>query len=181
MQISDESLIHALAAGDDGALRTIMERHEGRVRGWLARRLPSYEDAEEAAQDVFLKVRRSAGTFNGTAAFRPWLGAIARNTLRDRLRRGRGEAVRPLVEEPLADLEVWEREHRAEEVRAALDSLPHRYRAALALHYFAGLGYREAAAELSLTPRGFETRLARARVRLRRALLARTEETDGLF
>jgi RNA polymerase sigma-70 factor (ECF subfamily) len=129
--------------------------------------------------------RRSARSWSairgGTGAFRPWLGAIARNTLRDRLRRGPRDAPRPLVEDPLADLDVWEREHRAEEVRAAVDALPHRYRAALTLRYFAGLGYRDAAADLGLTPKGFETRLARARLRLRRALVKRTDGLDGLY
>ena len=87
--VTDETLMRSLAAGRDDALRELMGRHRGRVLGYFVRRLPCFEDAEEATQDVFLKIRRGAGTFNG-GAFGPWCGAIARNVLRDRLRRHHG-------------------------------------------------------------------------------------------
>jgi len=166
---TDENLVRSVAAGDDEALSELMDRHRGRVLGFLVRRLPSIEDAEEAAQDVFLNIRRGAATFNG-GRFRPWCGAIARNVLRDRLRRRAPAETRPLTVDPVEAVEVWERIARADEIRAAMERIPAIYRAALAVRYVGGLGYREAAVELGLTRKGYETRLARAKVKLRRAL-----------
>lgn len=170
--LSDEELIRSVAAGEEEALRQLYSRHEGRVRGFLRRRLARIEDAEEAAQDVFMKLDRGASTFNGTAAFGPWLMAITRNVLRDRLRRLRPEREVAL---PDADLIAYEPPPRDGELRELIRDLPRRYRAALTLKYFAGLSYREAARELGLTEKGFETRLLRARILLRQAILRRRE------
>jgi RNA polymerase sigma-70 factor (ECF subfamily) len=177
---SDETLVHTLASGDDCALRLLMERHERRVRAFLARRLPSWEDAEEAAQDVFLRVRRGASSFNGNLAFGPWFVTIARNVLRDRLRRHRREHRLPMAPDPLEALTVWERPVDGGDVLAALADLPRIYRSALTLKYLADLSYREAADAAGISEKGFETRLARARVRLRQALRARQRGIHGL-
>jgi RNA polymerase sigma-70 factor (ECF subfamily) len=168
--LTDETLVRSVAAGDDDALTELMDRHRGRVLGFLVRRLPTFEDAEEATQDVFLKIRRGAATFNG-GRFRPWCGAIARNVLTDRLRRRADPAGAALPADPVEGVEVWERIADADEIRAAMARIPAKYRAALVVRYVGGLGYREAADELGLSPKGYETRLARAKVRLRRALL----------
>jgi len=174
---TDENLVRSVAAGDDAALSELMDRHRGRVLGFLVRRLPSVEDAEEATQDVFLNIRRGAPTFNG-GPFRPWCGAIARNVLRDRLRRRPPAEASTLAVDPVEGVEVWERIARADEIRAAMARIPSIYRAALAVRYVGGLGYREAAEELGLSPKGYETRLARAKVMLRRALLRLRGETS---
>jgi len=174
MEPTDEQLVHSVADGAENALRALVHRHEPRVRRYFANRLARIEDAEEASQDVFLKVARGARTFNG-GAFRPWLSAIARNVLRDRLRRRRDARVVPLVADPTTGLAVYEREIRAEEVRAALAAIPAAYRRALALKYLAGLTYREAAEQLGLSVKGFETRLLRAKALIRRELSRRGE------
>jgi len=175
---NDEDLVLSLAGGEDAALMPLMERYEGRVRGFLTGRLRWREDVEEATQDVFLKVHRGARTYRVGGRFEPWLFAIARNVARDRLRARRPEAL-PLDEAWDADLSVYEEEPAVERVRAAVRGLPERYRAALTLKYLAGLSYREAARECGLTEKGFETRLARARSRLRCAL-TRRKGGDGL-
>lgn len=177
---TDEQLIRTLSSGEDSALSLLLERHEAPVRGWFARRLSRYEDAEEATQDVFVKIRRGAHTFNGTAAFLPWLRAITRNVLYDRLRKTAGPATVPLKTDPAEQLTLWRRDVAAEEVREALRRLPPEYRTALTLKYLARMSYGEAAAELGLSVRGFETRLKRAKVRLRSAILTIRGEADGL-
>lgn len=176
MEPTDEQLVHSVAVGEEDALRVLVLRHEPRVRRYFRSRLNRVEDAEEAAQDVFLKLARGARTFNG-GAFRPWLSAIARNVLRDRLRRRPGAVVEPLVADPTAGLAVYERAIRAEEVAAALASIPSAYRRALVLKYLGGLTYREGAERLGLSVKGFETRLLRAKALLRRELSRREERT----
>jgi RNA polymerase sigma-70 factor (ECF subfamily) len=177
---NDEALIRQLARGESGALRVLVRRHESPVRSFLSRRLASPEDAEEATQDVFMKLSRGARTFNGTAAFRPWLYAIARNVLRDRLRKKAPPRTVPLSSDPTEGIEVHRRDSSREEVREALAALPRRYRAALSLKYLAGMSYREGAEELGLSERGFETRLARARVLFRQALARVRGDADDL-
>lgn len=177
---SDEQLIRTLSSGRESALSELLERHEAPVRAWLARRLPLYEDAEEATQDVFVKVRRGAHTFNGTSTFLPWLRAITRNVLRDRLRKSSGPRTVRLESEPSEHLTLWRRDVAADEVREALERLPGEYRAALTLKFLARMSYREAAVELGLSTRGFETRLMRAKVRLRAAILTARGDADGL-
>jgi RNA polymerase sigma-70 factor (ECF subfamily) len=176
----DETLVHTLASGDDRALRQLMERHEARIRAFLARRLPTFEDAEEATQDVFLRLRRGAASFNGDLAFGPWFVAIARNVLRDRLRRHRRERRLPIAPDPVEGLSVWERPVDRSDVLEALGELPRIYRSALTLKYLADLSYRDAADAAGISEKGFETRLARARVRLRHALRARQRGIHGL-
>jgi RNA polymerase sigma-70 factor (ECF subfamily) len=175
--LTDEDLVRSVAAGREEALHELMERHRARVQGYLRRRLPSIEDAEEATQDVFVKIRRGAGTFNG-GRFGPWCGAIARNVLRDRLRRLPERPPTSLSFDPVEGIEVWERIARADEIRAAMARIPAIYRAALAVRYVGGLSYREAAEELGLSRKGYETRLARAKVMIRRALLAMRGEGE---
>ncbi len=167
--LTDENLVRSVAAGSDDALSELMDRHRGQVFGFLVRRLKSIEDAEEAAQDVFLNIRRGAATFNG-GRFRPWCGAIARNVLRDRLRRRPAADTTSLAVDPVEAVEVWERIANTDEIRAAMERIPPIYRAALAVRYVGGLGYREAARELGLSRKGYETRLARAKVKFRHAL-----------
>ena len=170
--LTDEELIRSVAEGEEEALRELYGRHEGRVRGYLRQRLARIEDAEEAAQDVFLKIDRGAATFNGTASFGPWLMAVTRNVLRDHLRRLRPRRETTL---PDADLVAYQPSPPDDELRGLIRKLPRRYRAALTLKYFAGLSYREAAAELGITERGFETRLLRAKALLRGAIMRRRE------
>lgn len=175
--MADEELARAAAAGREDAFMVLCRRYEARIRGFFARRLPSIEDAEEAVQDTFVKVRRGARTFNGARDFKPWLGAIARNVLRDRLRASPGIETVPLVSD---DLAVYRTPPGGEEIREAIGALPKPYRAALALKYVAGMSYREAAAELGISERGFETRLARAKEKLRGELARRGRGIDGL-
>jgi RNA polymerase sigma-70 factor (ECF subfamily) len=170
--LSDEELIRSVADGEGEALRQLYERHQGRVRGYLRKRLRTVEDAEEAAQDVFLKLDRGASTFNGTATFAPWLMAITRNVLRDRLRRIRD---RREVALPATGIEAYQPPPPDGDLRELIRGLPTRYRAALTLKFFAGLSYREAAAELDITEKGFETRLLRAKALLRQAITRRRD------
>jgi RNA polymerase sigma-70 factor (ECF subfamily) len=169
----DEDLIRAVKAGRDEALPVLVERHGSRLAAWFARRLGSREDAEEATQDVFLRDDRGAATFREGAGFLPWFRAIARNVLTDRLRRAPRSKTVALSVDPPADLTLYRDPPAVAEVRDAIAALAQEDRAALTFKFLAGLSYREAAAELGLTERGFETRLRRAKERLREELLRR--------
>ena len=136
----------------------------------------SSADAEEAAQDGFLKAWRALARFREEAPFRPWLLAIVANEARARrrasgrreawtLRAGREQAVSggaaPSPETMLLDGE------RRDELLAALARLGERDRTVLALRYLLELPEREIAAVLACRPGTVKSRLSRATERLR--------------
>ena len=142
----------------------------------------SAADAEEAAQDGFVKAYRALGRFRAGAPFRPWLLKIVANEARNRRRsagrreqlalRAAGAAPGDAAPSPEAALLSAE---RREELLAALNRLPERDRLVLACRYLLDLSEEEAAAALGCRRGTVKSRLARALARLRADL----GETDG--
>lgn len=185
---SDEALIARLQAGDPAALRLLIERYRGPLYGYLARLLPTAEDAEDLFQETFLRVLRHAERFERGRTFRPWVYAIATNLVRNAHRaRSYREAVpldRPAGEDgergaSLADLlpgrtrlpgEAAERAEAAEAVRRAVRALPDKGREALVLYYFQGLSYEEVAGTLAIPLGTVKSRIHNAMAKLAQAL-----------
>lgn len=132
-------------------------------------------DAEDVVQEAFLKAYRSRGRFRGEVDPRGWLKRIVVNAAIDVLRRRRaGPDEGPMADGVATDRPgpqaVVSEAERAEAVRAAVDELPAHQREVLLLREFGGLTYREIAEQLGL-PRGtVESRVIRARERLREVL-----------
>jgi len=85
-EVTDEELMARIREGDEGAFRHLIERHQDRVYGTVARMMGGAgPEVEEVAQDVFLRVWRSAGTFRGEGKFTTWLMSILRNLVFTRL------------------------------------------------------------------------------------------------
>jgi len=125
-------------------------------------------DADDAVQEALLQLTRSAHRFDGTIPFAAWMGRLTylaclrvRRSHRHYLRQ-RAMPSDPEVTAPDHDL--------AEAMQAAIQHLPERYRAPIALHHLAGLPYEQAAAALGLTSSALGVRLLRGRERLRRYL-----------
>ncbi len=101
---SDNELMLRIQAGDLEAFAQLVERYQAMVHGLAVSILRRTEDAEEAAQDTFLKVFRARSQFDGLRKVEPWLLRIAGNACRDRLRRRRtGELPVAQLEGPNAD------------------------------------------------------------------------------
>lgn len=161
------------------AYEQIVEQHQAtafRV-AWLI--TGSSADAEEAAQDAFLKAYRALGRFREGAPFRPWLLRIVANEARNRrVAAGRRErlalrALEGLPGEPSASAErevLAAQEH--EELIAALRRLSERDRLAIACRYFLELSEAEMAAALDCRRGTVKSRLSRALERLRAELEA---------
>lgn len=149
----------------------------------LARRmLGNRADAEDVAQEVFLRVWTHAARWEpGRAQFGTWLHRVATNLCLDRLRRHGTENI-DSVPEPQSDApnphEELERQDLARRVDLALQSLPPRQRAAVTLTHYQGLSNIEAAAILDVTVEAVESLLGRARRQLRTALA--TERAEWL-
>ncbi len=82
----DRALMGRVQAGDEGALGALMERWERPVKGLIARIVLNAREAEELAQETFVRVWQQRDKFRAGAAFRPWVFALAVNLARNRLR-----------------------------------------------------------------------------------------------
>jgi RNA polymerase sigma-70 factor (ECF subfamily) len=165
--------------GDAEAFGELYRRFSRRVLGLCLRLLGSREDAEDAASEVFMKVRAAIDRYDPSRPFQPWLVGIASRHCLDRLRRRRrerllfeNEPAEPSVAgsplpAPLAG--VLAEEDRAT-VDAALGALPDRYRLPLVLRYQAEMSYDEIAEKLGWTRERVGVSLFRAKQSLRRAL-----------
>jgi RNA polymerase sigma factor (sigma-70 family) len=166
----DDRLIRRAQEGDREALDALARRFYPGLRAFVAR-LVGPEDAEDVAQDVFLRVSRGLETYRGEFRFSTWLFQIALNRARDVLRRRRplsGPLPEPVVE-PLISRD-------ADRVRlfAAVRRLPTDFAEPLLLVYQQGLPHAEVGEILGLSTAAVKMRVHRA-IRQLRALLAEEE------
>jgi RNA polymerase sigma factor (sigma-70 family) len=179
----DQELMAALAAGDDHAMSALMARWELPLKRYLQRLLLNTADAEDLAQETFVRLYKNRAQFKAGARVSPLLYAMASNLAKNRLR---WRSVRRLVSMDAAEddapaLQVPDANaasgaesavdnERVEAVRAAIGALPHDLRTAIVLAEYEGLSHSEIGAALGCTPKAIEGRLHRARLALRPAL-----------
>jgi RNA polymerase sigma factor (sigma-70 family) len=177
----DRALMIRVQGGDEAALGALMARWERPVKAVVARLIFNGSEAEELAQETFVRVWQQRGRYRAEAEFRPWVLAIAVNLARNRLRWWRR---RPLVAldawtEGVADVTgrdgrgAAERAELAAAVQAAVAALPLDLRAAIVLAEYEQLSHAEIALAVGATPKAVETRIYRAKERLRRTLADR--------
>lgn len=166
---TDEALMRELKAGAQNAFDTLFARYRDRVYGFFRRRLAHAARAEELAQETFLAVLRGAAQWEPRALFRTWLFGIAMNQL---FAERRKTASRP--EDALTGREAAPNESRPEQglwVRQALGRLEEGDREILMLREYEQLSYDEIAELLKIPVNTVRSRLFRARMALRDALL----------
>jgi RNA polymerase sigma factor (sigma-70 family) len=168
---SDEALMRRAGTGDRAACQLLVERHLGRIVTFAQRTLGNRSDAEDAAQDVFLRVWSAAPRWKmGAARFRTWLYRVAMNVCLDRIAKRRETTADDLPEladprpEPSVALHASD---VASHVSAALAALPETQRVALTLCHYQGLRNSEAAEVLSVSVEALESLLARGRRAMR--------------
>lgn len=179
-EASDDELVARVAQGDEAACRLLVDRHLTRMISLARRMLGSQADAEEVAQEVFLRVWTHASRWEpGRAQFRTWLHRVATNLCLDRLRRHTTDDIdsipEPESDEPGPDV-LLEQQQLAKRVDAALQALPARQRAAVTLTHYQGLTNIEAAETLEISVEAVESLLGRARRQLRETLATERDE-----
>jgi|Deesub1362B_J571_1020462.scaffolds.fasta_scaffold02187_6 RNA polymerase sigma-70 factor (ECF subfamily) len=166
----EQALIEATLDGDQEAFAKLVEAYQTQVYNLAYRMLGNHEDAEDAAQETFLRAYYRLKSYDTTRNFLTWLLAICSHHCIDQLRRRR--FTRLLVEElpPRRWIESQEgpeetviNRERREEVQALLNRLPPRYRAVVVLRYWYDLSYKEIAETVGITESAVKTRLHRAR------------------
>jgi RNA polymerase sigma-70 factor (ECF subfamily) len=171
----DDQLLGRVAAGDDGALAELYQRHAQVVLSQILLVVEERGLAEEVLQDTMLAVWRQAGTFRYESRVRSWMIAIARRQARDRLRRNRLRVVEDtvLVDQPSVsagpEILALERADVAD-VACAIGTLGRAHREILGLVFTAALTMAEVSEILEIPIGTVKSRLAVARIALCRAL-----------
>ncbi|MCX7786633.1 MAG: sigma-70 family RNA polymerase sigma factor [Spirochaetes bacterium] len=174
----DVRLVHRVLTGDLQAYETLVRRHQRGVYFFCLASLNNREEAEDAAQEVFLRAYRSLKTFSLEKRFKTWLYAIAVNHLRSRWKKQNKGLIDRIKEyfdgtpeivgkdpETVAMEDIEE-----ERIREAVQRLPENLRIVVMLYYFEELSVSEVAATLGIGEEGVKSRLFRARKLLRQSL-----------
>jgi RNA polymerase sigma-70 factor (ECF subfamily) len=181
--IEDTTLVRRTLSGDQEAFSSLVEKYKDPVFNVAYRMLGNPTEAEDVAQEAFVRAYTQLHTYKDTHRFSTWLLSIASHLSIDQLRRRRFLAL-PLENVPflewIADVgpgpeQSALRHETADDMQRILDTLPVKYRAVLLLRYWHDFSYEEIAQTLDLTPALVKARLHRAR-----ELVARTMKAQGL-
>jgi len=169
----DRELVEAAAGGSRDAFDELVRRHQVAIVA-LARALMSGRgDPEDAAQEVFVRAWKSVRSFRGDSTFRTWLHRVAINVVRtSQTRQGRLMKMftgfrEDTPEPPSAEAPVDQTLARRQAIERALGTLPDDLRIAVLLRDMQGLDYREIASLLAVPIGTVESRIFRARQRLK--------------
>lgn len=179
---TDADLLKRIADGDRAASQALVDQHLGRILNYAYRMLGDAAEAEDVAQETFLRLWRSLDTWRADAPLIHWLQRVAYNLCIDRLRRRRPvsleNAPEPLdpADSPAGSLHRLE---LAEAVAQAIGRLPERQRAAVVFVHQEGLSNIETAELMGISVEAVESLLARARRSLRIMLEALRPELKG--
>lgn len=178
----DRLLVQAALTGDQVAFGELVTRYQSAVYNMASRMLGDPTDAEDAAQEVFVRAWNQLHTFHLDRRFSTWLLSIASHHCIDVLRRRKpsapldGVALYVQSNEPEPD-ELVLRDEQREMVQGLINSLPDKYRAVTLLRYYGDLSYDEISQATGLSESAVKTQLHRARRMLAGRLLeSRTEE-----
>ena len=146
----DQALVAAVQSGDKAAFDEIVERHRRAVYQVCFRFVNNHEDANDLAQETFVRAWKGLGNFKGEAALSTWLYRIAVNVSINRVSVKRLD-VEPLESDRFVDTRTEApganlfREERAEAVRRAITELPEKQRATLILRAYHDMSHQEIA------------------------------------
>lgn len=178
----DVRLMRLVAGSDTSAFEKVIERHQALVAGTAARMLGSNSDVEDIAQQVFIRVWKSARRYVPRAKFTTWLLKITRNLVFNELRRAKRRAHVPLQSEPGAEeIPLKDETNPAPDasllddelqraIEEAITQLPESQRMALVLRRYEQLSYEQIAEVLDLSVPAVKSVLFRARTELRSRL-----------
>lgn len=175
--LNDQELMRIVQSGDYSPASEIYDRYSGRIYNFAFRFLKNSEAAEDATQEVFVKMLKHANQFHGDAKLSTWLFSITANWCRDYLRKADNkskESEDVLISLPapseLAPDRNLERRESERRVQNALQSLTAEQREAILLSRYQGLSYAEIAQIAGCSEGAVKTRVFRAMETLKKIL-----------
>lgn len=176
-ECDDGQLMKRIASGDPGAFRELSDTHLDSIMRFAYRLVGSQAEAEDIAQETFLRAWQKADTYEPKARVSSWLHSIAKNLSIDRMRkRGRRgthlemDDERDAAPDSQRPSQLLGRKAKSQVVKSALDALPERQKMALVLWHEQGLSNPEIAQVMDCSVEAVESLLTRGRRALRTAL-----------
>jgi RNA polymerase sigma-70 factor (ECF subfamily) len=185
-ELADEKLMEVVVAGDAAAFEVLVQRHKGRLYSYLLRLLRDPTEAEEVAQEAFVRAYVHADKYRNIAKFSTWLYTIATNLVRNRIRKtksaprllslqsGRGDddEDEPIDLPDRADLpdRTLEKSELHALVAQGIEKIPSRYREAFVLREVNHMSYEEIAAITGLKLGTVRSRINRGRGHFREVM-----------
>lgn len=184
----DAALIRAFHEGDKAAFDKLVLKHKDRLFNLCYRLLGDYEEANDSAQETFIKVYRALKRFRFESAFSTWLYRIAVNTCKNKLKSSayrqkrkmvpldnpvlanRSQPSREIQDESQSPAIELEKKERMRIIQEAIDALPPEQKEVVTLRDIEGFSYEEVAEITGFNLGTVKSRLARARQDLRKKL-----------
>jgi RNA polymerase sigma-70 factor, ECF subfamily len=182
--MDEKEFIRRAQTGDGEAFGFLVERYKGKVFSLVYGFTRDRAAADDLAQEVFIKAYYSLPKFKAESGFGTWLYRIAVNHAKDFLRKSRQRqkevSIEDVGEQALRAPDAGPEENREEEgrrqvIREALERLPEKYRVILTLRDIDGLSYEDIGGIMKLSPGTVDSRLHRARRKLRDKLAGRLD------
>ena len=185
MEESDIALMARIKDGDMRAFEALLERHKRSVYNLARRFLGNEEDADDVAQEAFIRVYRAAGTYTPQAKFTTWLYTIVKNLCFNVIRKRTQAEIVSLDDEEFPEIpaklptpfDALATKEVSVRVSAAVHALPENLRMAVILKKYYGLSYDEIASVFGCTVNAVKLRVHRAKEMLAQELLDISGET----
>jgi len=179
----DAELMLRVKEGDGASFGVLLNKHRSSVVNFLFRMVQNHAVAEELAQEVFLRVYRSRGSYEPTAKFTTWLFRIATHLALNALRDGKHDRSQERLDDTAGELPARQvsdsrpnveqallYQARLEEIRRAIAVLPEKQRAAVLMHKYEEMEYSQIATVLNCSESAVKSLLFRAYEALRARL-----------
>jgi len=179
--MTDEDLMMQVRRGDEHAFRRIVERHQTSVYQLCYQFTGNRADAEDTAQEVFIRLYRSRERYRPSARLSTYLYRIAVNLSLNAVRNRKRRRWMPFLDNKEASMQTpfqdtqnpevsFEQQELADAVRDAIGRLPEQQRTAVILKRYHGMSYQEISTVMACSVSSVEARLHRARLKLKRWL-----------
>lgn len=189
--LSDEELVLRSKNGDIDAFEELVSRYDRKIYSIAYRLIGNRDDANDIAQEAFLKAYQGIKNFRGEASFQTWLSRITTNVCRDELRRRsrkpvdrldenivleEGEVAKQVAAKEPGPAELYEQKELSVRIQKLIDTLAPDFRLALVLRDIEGYSYDEIAQYLDCSLGTVKSRISRARNYLKEKLIIEREQ-----